>query len=160
MENFEGKYFGPNLILGTEEATFKTPMGKDVVKVKFEDTNMPDINIPVKALENFVTDTKELDYTQLREKQTLIIANEIIAMILEYDVKSIDLSHLLSFTGDKCQDALERASNLLWTGDDKQWIPGMSFMNERTLLEAEQILKGIEKNVSTDEQPKTPKKED
>ena len=45
---------------------------------------------------------------------------------------------------DTIMDHFERASNYLWTGDDRNWIQGMNFSNNRTIIETQKILLDME----------------
>jgi hypothetical protein len=80
---------------------------------------------------------------------------QIIAIITEWDLKAIELKAFLGTIGDSLQDAMEKASNYLWTHDTRTWVPGMSFMNERTLLEAERVLQSIPKKDGSETEQKT-----
>ena len=86
-----------------------------------------------------------------------------IASISEWDVKVSETETLLNAIqaetlgfvnalGFEIDSNFNRATNFLWTNNDKEFIPGVNAMNGRTLLEAQKITKGIK----IDESTKTP----
>lgn len=152
------QYIGPNKVLGLVKQDFQTPSGKDVVEVQYEGAHTPELMSQMAF--NLLVTEKPSDYNDLRDRKFRQMIPGILTLITEWDLKSIELKPLLQQIGDNCQDAMERASNYLWTKDDRTWIPGMSFLNERTLLEAERVLKligkkedGPEPKVTTSAEP-------
>lgn len=135
-------YWGPNKILGVSKSDKKTPGGEEIVVLHLDDKYSQTLEVPAKSFKEFSTD-KLVDASNFREKRNEKMAQEIVALIMEYDIKSSDIISLLNHVGTKLQNGFERASNWLWTGDDKTWIPGMSFMDNRTILEADNILKQV-----------------
>lgn len=139
-KNIPNQYIGPNKVVGIVENELKTPMGHEIVEIVFE--SIPKILMPKKAFDLLSRNTP-MDYTSYTKMKVELIGRELVALIMEYDIRNLEMVILMKFTADLMQDAFERASNFLWTGDDKQWISGMSFLNERTLLEAERVIKRI-----------------
>jgi len=143
------QYIGPNKVLGLVKQDFLTPSGRDVVEVQYEGEHTPELMSQM-AFDQLVTETPS-DYNDLRDRKFRQMVPGIITLITEWDIKTVELKPLLGQVGDSLQDAMERAGNYLWTHDERTWVPGMSFMTERTLLEAERVLQSIPKKDATGE---------
>ncbi len=143
------QYIGPNKVLGLVKQDLKTPSGGDVVEVQYEGEHLPEVMTQM-AFDKLVTELptaySDRDQQGLSDRRFKLMTAEIIKVIMEWDIKMIELKPLLQAVGDSVQDGVERAGNYLWTHDERTWVPGMSFMNERTLLEAERVLKSIPRN--------------
>jgi hypothetical protein len=147
------QYIGPNQVMGLVKQDFKTPAGSDVIEVQYKGEHTPELMSQM-AFDFLVTETPT-DYNDLRDRKFRKMVPQIIAIITEWDLKAIELKAFLGTIGDSLQDAMEKASNYLWTHDTRTWVPGMSFMNERTLLEAERVLQSIPKKDGSETEQKT-----
>ena len=152
MKEEKDLYWGLSKSVGVSKSGEKTQEGAELLVLHLDDRKTQTQLVPEKSFKAFATD-KPIDHTQFRDKRNEIIAQDIVRLIMEYDIKSADIISLFNHVGTKMQNAFEHASNWLWTGDVKQWIPGFSFMDNRTLLEAERVLKQIPSNEG-DKEPK------
>ena len=83
------------------------------------------------------------DYNYLQEVKIKAIMEEIMAVILSYDVKMYEVSALLSAIGKNIKERYTRAINYLWTKDDKKHVIGSDPTDYFSILEAEGVIKGI-----------------
>lgn len=142
-------YIGPFKVTGAVTQEFKTPNGEEILKIYFEGENVfPEI-MPRKTFERLV---KELptDLTSLQIARYQPLLEDLAKVVLEHDIKYSDLAYVAKNLVRKFEDAYERAANLLWTGDDKQWVSGVDWRSDRTLLEVEKILKSYNGNKPTE----------
>lgn len=140
------QYIGPYEIFALVEEEMKTPAGSDVVKVLFTE-GKPPMLMPKKALELFMRPSP-MDLTTFQEMKFNVMIPEIIKVIGEYDIKMGEIPALMQKLSNTMFDNYDRASIYLWTGDDKNFIPGFNASHERTLLETEKVLKSIPQNDS------------
>lgn len=134
------KYLGPILVTLVEELNQKTPNGKDVVKVHLE--NNPPLIYVKDVFERVVTSTP-IDFTLLREKTHEVTLKDLTSVLLESGISYGDLAHVCKKLAEKVEDAFDRATHYLWTKRDQDWVPGVHNLNDRSILECEQILKSI-----------------
>lgn len=134
------RFVGPNQVFGVTITEDKTPSGKEIVKVLYENKELaPDV-MPMAVFERLVTDVPK-DYNWLRETRYQKLVDDMTVLCLENDVQFSDIAHVATSLKDKLEAAFQRATNVLWTGDDKTWYPGVHPLTFRTLLEADRILK-------------------
>jgi len=147
----ENKYLGPHKVSAAIIESYKTPKGNEIVKVIYEAPNLPPETMPKADFERLTKDVPT-DFTALREARYKDVIQELKAVLLEHDLKFSDLGYVGKRLVNDVEDAFERASSFLWTGNDKEWISGVSFLSDRTLLQADQILSKI--NLDGREKPK------
>jgi hypothetical protein len=140
-EETKKQYIGPNEIFGLEKTGKTTPKGIEIVKVNYKDGMFPE-EFPITTFERIVSVTPQ-DYNYIREMKHKQLINDLTATIMENDIKLEDLTYVCKTVADKIQDSYERACNFLLTKNDKTWIPGVSFLSGRSVLEMEAILKTI-----------------
>ena len=134
------RYVGPNEVSGVSIEEYKTPGGKEVVKIFYEGEVLPPEIMPMATFEKIVTDVPK-DYNWLRETRYENLVNELAAVALEHDISFSDIEHVVTALKKKFGAAFDRATNVLWTGDDAQFIPGLPPLAYRTLLEADRVMK-------------------
>lgn len=134
------QYVGPNKILGITKEAITTPSGGEVFRVVY-DNNHSEL-MTKRAFDLLVTE-KATDLTDLRERKFRALIPQFITLMMEYDFKSMDCNPFLNRIMDSLQENFDRASNYLWTKDDKEWVPGFNFVEQRTLLECDKVLKAI-----------------
>lgn len=139
------QYLGPAEITTTIAIDEKTPKGNPMVTVVFKDK--PSETYPLKIFEALVSDEPH-DFNWIRENRYKALLDELAGVCLEADLKFEDLAYIGKTLVYRLENSFERASNFLWTKDDKKWVAGVPFLFERSLIEAEKILKTIngEKN--------------
>ena len=135
-------YVGPYKIVGIVEQDFKTPLGGEVIKVIYVDR--PNEIMPKKAYDLLLS-KEPVDHNATQQKRWEMIIPKLIEQLAEYDVRMSELGSLFSKTHQTITDHFERASSYLWTGDDDNWICGMNFMNNRTLVETHKELLKMKK---------------
>lgn len=137
------KYIAKNKVVSSEvDPSVKTPSGKEVLMVVFE--NGVKELIPKATFDLFST-PKEVDLTSFRDLKHEHIAREMLALMAEYNIKVADIENLIALIRDAVQDYISRADSYLWTNDDNQFIPGVSAIQDRTLLEAKKVLESMPK---------------
>lgn len=92
MENIIGKYIGPNQIHKVEISDRKTFLGKEVLRLIYESGEKEEI--PTGIAERLVTKEKT-DLTDMRERFVSPLIGNIMAIMLEAEVKIIDLDYVM-----------------------------------------------------------------
>jgi hypothetical protein len=110
MENLVGKFIGPHKIKEVKLVDRKTYLGKDVLEMTYEDGTKEELT--QKMAEKVATE-KETDFTTLRDNFVKSIIEEISAILLESEIKIIDIEYVLqSITGhlnQKIEEAIDKA---------------------------------------------------
>ena len=133
---YVGKYVGEEKIADIEVADFVTPSGPIVFQVSFESGKKK--VIPEKGFGVTVSDAKR-DATTIMGLLLSAISEECVKIVAEYDPPS----YLFDRVGAKIQlelnNHIERASSILWFGNDSEYAPGFISSNNVTMLMADQI---------------------
>lgn len=140
-------YFGPAEVTMVIEMNYKTPSGGDVVKVMLDRKIQPYEILPKASFEKLVS-LEPVEDTLFQQKRYQPIVDKFSAILLEEGIIYSDVPYVCKALHNKLSAAYERATNYLWTKDDSQFISGVHELTNRSLLEAEEILKGIT-NVTT-----------
>lgn len=140
------QYYGPWKVAAVVELEYKTPKGADMVKVMLDDGVAPEV-MPKATFERLVSETP-VDLTTLRDNRYKPVLEELASVLLEHDIKFMDLAYVGKALVNKIEDAFERASSFLWTGDPKAWIPGVDYRGDLTAIGAEQVLRSIKSDES------------
>jgi len=108
MENLTGKYIGPHKIKEVRLATRKTYLGGNVLGMTYEDGTKEELT--QKMAEKVATE-KETDLTTLRNNFVKPIIEEVSAILLDAEIKIIDIEFVLqSITGhlnQKIEEAID-----------------------------------------------------
>lgn len=132
--------------IGSDKVSFaatifqKTPMGSEMVEVTFESGKK--IKLTKKTYELIVTDIAS-DLSIVRRTKFNQMVPAIIAVICEYDLSVADIQPLFQEVGGSIDNSFSRATNFVWTKDDMQYVPNTNPMFNRTLLEADALIKSI-----------------
>lgn len=137
MKKIKDQYLGPFKVMGIVKQKVKTPLGGEVVEVLYE--NRPSEIMPTKAVDMFST-SEPTDFTSLQKKRFDYLIPKLIEQMSEVDVRMFELSSLVAKVHETVTDHFERASNYLWTGDDRNWVVGINYMNNRTIMETHKVL--------------------
>jgi len=131
---FVGKFYGPHEIKDIS-------VRKDNV---FNVTLADDQTIPVteKAIIAIVTDERK-DYNHIRKALFDVMVPEIVNVIRGYDISVSDINALFQEVGKEIDGRFGRATNYLWTKDDRRFVPGFSPIDNVTLLMAEEVIDNI-----------------
>ena len=131
---FVGKFYGPHEIKDVK-------VHKDnILSVTLDDDHT--IPLTEKAVVAIVTDEKK-DYNHIRESLFNVMVPEIVNVIREYDISVADINALFQEVGKDIDGRFGRATNYLWTKDDRRFVPGFSVMDSVTLLMAEEVIDNI-----------------
>jgi hypothetical protein len=131
---FVGKFYGPHEI---KDITVRKG---HIFNVTLDDEQT--IPLTEKAIIAIVTDEKN-DYNHIRKALFDVLVPEIVNVIRDYDVSVSDINALFQEVGKEIDGRFARATNFLWTKDDKRFIPGFSVMDSVTLLMAEEVIDNI-----------------
>lgn len=140
LENI-GKFVGPDEILSVDSLKEKTPKGSEIVKVNFKSGKSK--IYPTLALEYVVTDEIS-DYNTLQMKKFTPVIRQFMEIIAEYDVNVGEIEPLMRNIATNLDNTFNRATNLLWGGNDKDFAPGFDPMYSVSLLQAHKIIKNGE----------------
>ena len=144
LEEFKGKFIGPDKIVDIFVIADKTYLGKERVEITYDSEKTA--RFPRAILEDIATSNKS-DLSELREKRVQKPIEQVIQLLVESELTLEDIEYSM---GPKLKasldDALDKANTIAY-GKPKY---------EVTLLDIEHMLKrGIKK-----EKPKETKKED
>lgn len=134
------RFVGPRKVEFVVVTEDKTHGGNEVVKITY-DSGYEEL-MPKRAFENLVTD-KPTDWNDLRGKNINGLVKELLAVIAEHHLKAEDVDVLKATLERELFNSFNRATHFLWTKDDKSFIPGTNTVLERTLIEADKIIKTI-----------------
>lgn len=138
---------------------FKTPNGKDVVKVYLNRRVQPYEIVPKETFEELASAVPVED-TEFQKKRYDSIIKSFLALLVEKGIIYCDIPYLMKEIHNRLNTAFERATNYLWTKDDTEFIPGIHELTNRSILEADVILREIktnepEKTTTTEEKADT-----
>lgn len=167
MEEYHGKFFGPNKIVEVLTEDLKTPLGTEIFEVRFENGQS---RLMTKLALDHLTTESELDLTSLRDMKFRILCENIANQVLEYGLRYDEIVPLSQHLGQKLETAFGRALSFLWTQDDEQFVAGVNPIDNKDILEVEKILRGIapagggeektEEQTQNEPAPEQPKPED
>ena len=152
-----GRFVGPRKVVAVAiDAEVKTPGGKEVVNIMYEGGFSE--RMPKSTFEVAVAEVPS-DYNALRIRKFAPLLKDVIAVIVEHDIKAEEIEHLKQGIESELFNSFNRATHYLWTKDDKSFTPGANVVLERSLLEADVVIKSIEvkeeKKDDTITKPKT-----
>ncbi len=134
---FVGKFYGPHEIKDV------SVRNGHVLNVSLDDGQT--IPLTEKAIVAIVTDERK-DYNHIRKALFDVIVPEIVNVLREYDISVADINALFQEVGKEIDGRFGRATNYLWTKDDRRFVPGFSVMDSVTLLMAEEVIDNIKKH--------------
>lgn len=134
---FVGKFYGPYAITDISVRV------DGVFNVSIDDGRT--IPCTEKSLIAIISDERK-DHNHIRDARFSVLVPEIINKIQEYDLPVSDVNALLQDVAREIDNHFSRATNWLWTKDDKRYIPGFNPMNEITLVMANEVNSSIPKH--------------
>ncbi len=135
-------YFGPSEVTMVIEMPNKTASGGDIVKVCLDRKIQPYEVLPKASFERLVS-LEPVEDTLFQKNRYQPIVDKLTAVLLEEGIIYADVPFVCKSLHGKISTAFERATNYLWTKNDSEFIPGIHELTNRSLLEADIILKGI-----------------
>ena len=124
-------YYGPNEVLAAEE------IGEDRVRLNFEDEQP--VELPKKMFE-VVQTNKPIEVGELRDKRLILIANQILTVLLGWDIKIDEISPLMDRIVISVNEFTSEAENI------KMGNP----RSERTFTQIDSILRNGKNNKKGD----------
>ena len=140
-ETKTNQFIGPRKVLNVVPEEFKTHGGKNTVTVHYEggfSEFMP--------LESFamLVSTEPIDFTALAKKKHKVILEQLLAVLAEHDIKGGEIEMITKGLDNELFNAFNKATHLLWTkGDVNNFTPGSNTVAERSLLEADRVIKSF-----------------
>lgn len=135
-----GRFIGPRKVELAIATEYKTHAGADVIEVVYAGGHKE--LMPRLAFEYLVTE-QPTDWNQLRKTKMGVLTKELLAVIAEHDLKAADIETLKQSLENELYNSFNRATHFLWTKDDKSFIPGNNVVMDRSLLEADIIIKTV-----------------
>jgi len=137
------RFIGPRKIemVSVREGVL-TPGGAEVVDVVY-DGGFREV-MPKVSFENLVT-PQPTDYTKLSERRIMAVLKELVKVCAEHDLRGGEIESLKNSLANNLFHAINRVTHFLWTGDDASFVPGFNSVMDRSLLEADLILRKIPK---------------
>ena len=148
-ESQKAQFIGPRQVSSVVTSKHTTPKGEEIVTILYEGGHTE--TMPKRTFDIVVT-TEATDWNALQRRKHLPIVQDILDIVMEYDVKADEIDALLRSVGIEVDNAFNRAVSYLWTGDDSYFTPGINPMMERTLLEAVSITKDVGKKDSPEDE--------
>lgn len=135
------QFIGPRKVAHVVEEEFKTHGGKDTVTVHYEGGFSE--FMPKAEFESIVTE-EPTDFTNLAKRKHAIILKELMAVLAEHDLKGGEIEMITNGLSNELFNAFNKATHLLWTkGDSNTFTPGGNTVLERSLLEADRVIKSF-----------------
>lgn len=138
-----GQFIGPDKIESITQCEQTTPQGEPVFEVKLAGGKK---SVYSGKTLPYVVSEKETDFNTVQQKKFEPIIREVLEVMFEYDVKLGEFEALMQNIGRRVDSHIGRATNLLWTGDDTQYVPGFDPMYDVSFLMADAVIKDTEKN--------------
>ncbi len=117
MKEYKGLYYGERKITEYELSSEKTPGGKDIVKVKFDNEKFYKL-IPEIMME-YLASEKQGDASSLRDKKILIICSKVIDVLAETDIGMSELEFFVATLKGSISNSFENAEEIKWGTDEK-----------------------------------------
>ncbi len=127
-------YYGPKKI------EFVTDFEDGTVEMTF--TNGEKETVTRKTFALSITQEAK-DYNYLQEVKLQPMLEEIMTIVLAYDLKYYEVNALLAHIGTNIKERYSRAINYLWTKDDSKYTVGIDATDFLSVLEAENVIKAI-----------------
>lgn len=137
----KGQFIGPRKVIGVSiEEGITTNGGGPIVKVLY-DGGHSDL-MPSKSFQVLVSEEPR-DWTQLSQVRLADLTRKILMVLAEHDIKAGEIQNLVNGLANELHNSFNRATNFLWTKDDGMFTPGYNVILDRSLLEADLIIKSI-----------------
>lgn len=149
-EETKATFIGSDKIVTVTPLDQKTPMGSEMLHVAYESGRKKVMT--KKTYELLVTDVPS-DASIARKTKFNAMVPAVIAVMCEYDIDVSEIQAFLTEVAGSIDNSFARATNFVWTHDDMQYIPNSNPLYDRSLLEADALLKSIPEVV---EAPKPP----
>lgn len=134
------QFVGPRAVDYVTITEVKTPAGNEVVEISYAG-GFKEI-MPKISFEELVTEAPT-DWNALFATKMNILVRELIKVVVERDFKAVEIANLKISLENALNDSFNRATHYLWTKDDASFTPGYNVVLDRSLLEADQIIKEI-----------------
>jgi len=129
-EKIGGLYIGPKKIKSAKISISTTYLGKEKIIIKYEDETEEEF--PTETISYIVTKEKS-DLTTLCEKRVTPIAEKILEILVESELKKEDMEYLINnILPASIAESLRRANKILWEGKE---------FHEVTLLDIDKVLR-------------------
>lgn len=133
MDDYYGKFIGPNKIKTIGSSERKTFSGKDVYKITYQNEKVDYLS--EESLKNIATG-KSRDLTALRDLRCFPVVKELLEILAESNVKLGDVEYILERTSLSIQENIKKAADVLW---EKEF-------DNREMMDIEIILKSNKKD--------------
>jgi hypothetical protein len=133
--NLIGQYVSNKKIKSTEKSERKTFLGKEVTLLTYEDDSKEEF--PSEQLWLQAT-PQPCDLTQLREKAIVPVVEKILAILLEAEIKVIDIEYMTQKIIMSIRDHIDRANKKLW---GKEYYDQTLFDVHNVLTQKNELLK-------------------
>lgn len=139
-DKYVGRFIGPDKISDISVTEITTPLGSAVFEVTCE-SGLKDLYAE-KGLAVIVSDEAK-DFNHLRDARVNVMVPQMVELIMEYDLPSVQWVHLLGQVGDQLKNRLYRAQSFAVRGTDDRYIQGFDPETDMTLLDAERVIAKI-----------------
>lgn len=135
------RFIGPRKVeAATVREDIKTPGGNEVVEV-FYAGGYKEI-LPKVTFEATVLD-RPTDYTALAELRANVLIKALLPVVAEHDLTAGEIDNIKNGLARELFNSFNRATHFLWTKDDTTFTPGFNVVLDRSLLEADLIIREI-----------------
>lgn len=128
--NYAGKYIAHLKIVGVKAIDEKTPDGKLICEVLFDDKTTQ--KIPVLVLDEIITDEPS-DLTTVENKRVLKVTRAILELFAEYDIKLREWEKIEFTIKGSIDENFGRATAALWGTEEKTWLDMIRVLNKHNV---------------------------
>lgn len=132
-----GKFIGPDEITESVVIEDTTPQGTAIIEVTYKSGKKR--RYTKTALDYMLTDELS-DYTTVSDKRLNKIADEVVALVREYDVTVGDIDRLMQRIAQGIENKFNEATSLMWFGNPKEYTPGFNPMYDVSLNMAQGVI--------------------
>ena len=149
-DEYVGKFYGPEKIIGIEVVDKKTPLGAMIFSLTLEkevrDTKYTHKELTTEqSLAMNVSDDGSIDYTKMSENLMNELVTKTIELMQEYNISYSQVDLFCKGLAQVLDMYYDRSVSYLFTGDGDQFIPGWQPKTDVSLLDAVRVIDSIPK---------------
>lgn len=133
-EETKKQFIGPKQVRVWEVVEDKTPGGKEIVKVEFEDDT---VEFLAKIMFDVVVSDEACDETKLREKRVNPIVETLLSVLCEWGIKTGELTYMSALLNK----SLDFNSNAALIKLVSVWMPKPNSLDDVDFVTIDRILK-------------------
>lgn len=133
------EFIGPRKVTHAVVEEFKTHGGNETVTVHYDGGHTE--FMPKSEYEALLTEGPT-DFTTLGKMKQKMILIELLAVLAEHHFTGEEIEPITIALQNELYNSFNKATHILWTGSANSFTPGGNSVMERSLLEADRVIRG------------------